>query len=537
MNIKIPALSFIKLMFHKFLSQRVNILLTIVLFYILIAIYQISYPGLQYDEVLFSNVALKVIDPSTFVYSRFAGIPIMVMAYIGALKSYLYLPIFALFGTSVWTVRLPVILLTALGLFLLGIVIKKKYGWKVSLISLLLLVLNPAFISLTRADVGPIVIEVFLKIIAIGVGLKMIQTLKEKTKGNSTRQLLLWTALLSFVFTLGVFNKINFIWFVNAFVGAGIFAYWKDIFAFIREKKAFLASGIISVLIAIPYALFAYISIKGNAFGLIPAPYDPINSFRNILLALSGIGFIDIVYVRVSPILYVPLGLLMLLLFVIAFVKAFRQREDFTIFLGGIVLLSLAQIFLTKNAQALWHSFIIFPMVMIVIATYFNDIKMQIRQIHLKGVFLGGILTVYSMLSLYQLSIITQEPYSVVWSPKIYDLVEETKAHDFSYISLDWAIHTQLLTLNPVEGKYREDFWTINTLEEKELGQFVLDRYITDDQWKNQRFIVFTQTEDIRTVTSLREELNKKGFDLVIEKRIPQQDSTYTVSKITQVTY
>ena len=67
----------------------------------------IDAPGLQYDEVLFVNAATGEATNGLFVAKRILGIPVMLMGYVGALKAYLYYPVFRLFGVSAATVRWP----------------------------------------------------------------------------------------------------------------------------------------------------------------------------------------------------------------------------------------------------------------------------------------------------------------------------------------------------------------------------------------------------------------------------------------------
>ena len=80
----------------------------------------LSDPGLQYDELLFVNAVLGDSYPyHGFIYSAPLGIPTMLMPYIGALKAWLYTPIFSVFGVTVDSIRLPALLLAALALGLL----------------------------------------------------------------------------------------------------------------------------------------------------------------------------------------------------------------------------------------------------------------------------------------------------------------------------------------------------------------------------------------------------------------------------------
>jgi len=67
-------------------------------FFIGICTFRIAYPGVQYDEILFANIALGA-NADHFVI-RILGIPLFTMPYLGALKAYLYYPIFGVFGVA-----------------------------------------------------------------------------------------------------------------------------------------------------------------------------------------------------------------------------------------------------------------------------------------------------------------------------------------------------------------------------------------------------------------------------------------------------
>jgi len=50
----------------------------------------LSPPGCHYDELLFGNAALGVVDPHSFLYRTIAGVPVLLMPYVGALKAYIF---------------------------------------------------------------------------------------------------------------------------------------------------------------------------------------------------------------------------------------------------------------------------------------------------------------------------------------------------------------------------------------------------------------------------------------------------------------
>src|SRR4030095_9718857 len=63
--------------------------------YLALATYKIHLPGLYYDEMLFVGPAA-----GERPYLKCFGLPLLIFPYIGALKSWIYIPVFAVFGVS-----------------------------------------------------------------------------------------------------------------------------------------------------------------------------------------------------------------------------------------------------------------------------------------------------------------------------------------------------------------------------------------------------------------------------------------------------
>ena len=70
----------------------------------------IPYAGIQEDEALFSIPFFRPCRREYKIRLFHHNIPLMVMTYVGALKTWIYWPLVHWFGPSVWTVRLPVAL-------------------------------------------------------------------------------------------------------------------------------------------------------------------------------------------------------------------------------------------------------------------------------------------------------------------------------------------------------------------------------------------------------------------------------------------
>ena len=128
----------------------------------------IASPGLQYDEVLFVNAATG--EPTNGPVRRQAdlsGFRSMLMGYIGALKAYLYYPVFQVFGVSPETVRWPVILASLATLAFTYLVARFTFDRLVSALVVLVMSVDPTFMYLTKLDYGPVAFMMVLKVSAL----------------------------------------------------------------------------------------------------------------------------------------------------------------------------------------------------------------------------------------------------------------------------------------------------------------------------------------------------------------------------------
>src|SRR5499426_2947771 len=170
----------------------------------------IASPGLEYDELMFVNAATGEPTNGMFVQRRILGVPVLIQVYTGALKAYLYYPIFQIFGVSPQTVRWPVIIVSLLTLALTYRVARFSFGRLVSAMVVLVMSVDPTFIYLSKFDYGPVVLMMVLKLTALLFALRAVST-------GSSRYL--WG--MAAACALGVFDKLNFLWFLLALAVAG----------------------------------------------------------------------------------------------------------------------------------------------------------------------------------------------------------------------------------------------------------------------------------------------------------------------------
>src|SRR5213080_4824423 len=126
--------------------------------FIFLAAYRIELPGLYYDELAFVNAAQGAPD-NTFIYMRLGPVPLRVFPFIGALKAWIYTPIFRLFGVSALTIRLPVILIAAVTLLIFYHAMREKLGG----IFVWIMTVDSANLFPSRLDWGPTVLMPFFQ--------------------------------------------------------------------------------------------------------------------------------------------------------------------------------------------------------------------------------------------------------------------------------------------------------------------------------------------------------------------------------------
>ena len=164
----------------------------------------LPYPGIQTDEALFAGIYYQPYMALDGFWAFKHHVPTMLMSYLGALKSWLYYPILQMFTPTVWSLRLPVLLLGGLSVWLFTVFLARLHGPRAAWFGGLLLATDPIFIQATTFDWGPVAIQHFL-MLAAGVLL-----LRQTTRA--------W-CLAFFLLGLALWNKALVAW---TFAGLGL---------------------------------------------------------------------------------------------------------------------------------------------------------------------------------------------------------------------------------------------------------------------------------------------------------------------------
>ena len=164
--------------------------------------HRISHPGLHSDEMLFATPALEA---GGATYDPWFHLPLMVGGYLGALKAYLFMPIFAVVDPGPAVIRGPSVLLAGAALLGFWLFLRWIAGRGAALLMLALIVLDPSYTFAARVDWGPTVLMQVFKAAAL---LALFQLVEQGRPGR------LW--LLALIALLGLYDKLNFIWVMNA---------------------------------------------------------------------------------------------------------------------------------------------------------------------------------------------------------------------------------------------------------------------------------------------------------------------------------
>ena len=211
-------------------------LLGLLLAFTAFATYQIHSPGLYMDEMDFVGAAT-----GKRLYRGWLGIPLLIGPYAGALKAWTYIPVFALFGVSAVSIRLPVVLISC-GTLALGYALVRRNltpGWAIAFTAAC--VVHPGFVLQTKVDWGPVVLMLFFKALCLYLLVKWLET----------SRLFSWPLAGAITACgLGFFDKFNFIWFVVALLGATLVVYWREIRAKLTGVSKNLVAAIATAIIA-----------------------------------------------------------------------------------------------------------------------------------------------------------------------------------------------------------------------------------------------------------------------------------------------
>jgi Dolichyl-phosphate-mannose-protein mannosyltransferase len=186
----------------------------------------LPYAGIQNDEALVAGPIFGPVARDFRIRIFHRDIPLMAMDYVGALKSWLYWPIFRLTQPSPTSLRLPVLLIGALTIWLFYRLLEKIAGPRAAVTGCLLLATDTTFLLTTEFDWGPVAIQHLMLVAAC-------LFLFEFERTGSSKFLAAGFLALG----LGLWDKALFAWLLGGLSAAAAVVFPREVFARLTAKN------------------------------------------------------------------------------------------------------------------------------------------------------------------------------------------------------------------------------------------------------------------------------------------------------------
>jgi 4-amino-4-deoxy-L-arabinose transferase-like glycosyltransferase len=446
------------------------------------SLWRVDRPGLQYDEAIFVNAALGADYPDrAFVWREHYGIPTMLMPYIGALKAWLYAPVFSVFGVSVETIRIPMVLLGAATIALAFALGRRLFGLWPAAVLALLLGTDTAFAIMSKADFGPVVISSFLRVAALAAYFAFVRT-RSLTA--------LW--LLGLSLAVGVFNKLDYGLFTIALVVAALVVDRDRFVRAIRERPrgTLLPLGLLAVWYYVVAVTIAWPSRDLDVSGAHDSWWTHLRPlFLLFAVSISGEGpyeYMTQTDMTGGGFLTMPLAVVAVGVAAAHAVLAYRRRRGSLPaseagraceVLLVVLLVTSVGLALTKPVGGAQHILLLWPLPYLLAVGLIPAAGEARRRVatHLAGAFVVLAVAAHAIPAIaYTRAFERENPWFTTWSTEIYpaaETVDERVDGVDTLITADWGVG-QVFALVDEDGRQRfVDLWPRVVAGERRLGR------------------------------------------------------------------
>ena len=192
--------------------------------------------GIYEDEAMFASVLYDRAGAQHSVKVFGHRIPLMLMSYLGALKSLIYAPVFRIWKPSAGSVRIPVLLLGALTILLFYRLLLRIAGERAAVVGCVLLSADTTWFLTTCFDWGPVVLQ---HLLLVAGALSLVRFHQEKQRR------FLFTGFL--LFGRALWDKAIFLWVLSGMAAAAVLVFPRELrraFSWRNAAVATLAIGL-----------------------------------------------------------------------------------------------------------------------------------------------------------------------------------------------------------------------------------------------------------------------------------------------------
>jgi hypothetical protein len=190
----------------------------------------LPHAGVQNDEALFASPLFPP-KASAVVKIGHSHLRLMLMSYLGTLKTWIYRPIFATFGTGMYATRGPMLLAGAISVWLFFLFLRRAAGYRPALIGAGLLATDTLYLLTVCFDWGPVALQHLLLLGGLLLLVGFYQTCQAPR--------MFWGCLL---LGLGMWDKALMIWMLGGIFVAAAILYRKEILAVTTLRRLGIAA-------------------------------------------------------------------------------------------------------------------------------------------------------------------------------------------------------------------------------------------------------------------------------------------------------
>jgi hypothetical protein len=439
-----------------------------VLFYCLLAVLLIkARPGLQYDEALdvrgavhlrHSREEIKLQHaPDTWFCAYEHCFPLMSSRYTGAIKDYICLPLFALFGPKAEVVRLVTTALGALGILGIATLLRKQVSYAAAAAVAWALAIHPSYLDMTVFDnnvFAPWMAAFGLMCIAASAYLE-----------NRNPRTAFWVGV---TLGLGIWARANYVWLLAALFLALVISAGRGLLRPFRELASIAVGGILGGL---PFLAYQALSGGGtwDAVDMLPVSGSFVQRFGYRLAMLSETFLSDGEHRRIwgGPALSAWQLWLFPTMVALACVLciAMKQRRGILPRVAALTLAVLTGVFFaTRLAIAEHHMVTLVPIAAIVVVLAGRDLLSH----RWARVAVVAVAAIYAGSALYwqfaTLAAIQRTGGIGMWSDAVFPLTTRLSGDlgGREVKILDWGLENGVYVLSDGRVQTREIFWDAN---------------------------------------------------------------------------
>lgn len=477
-------------------------LIVFTVLYLWLSLWRLDLPGVFYDEVIQLVPTVNILNPDQSIYFHGQGLnyhlfglsfSLMTMDYLGALKTYLFIPIYYMFEASTITTRLPGIGFGVLSLILSFLIVQRLFGRYSAIIMIAILALDPSFIIFFRYDWGPTAIQTVCQLLSLWM---LLQWLKKRRVA--------YLAGGFFFIGLGLYNKANFILYIVPLFLVVFLFYRKKVLQYFK-LKTMLVVILFFCLGAAPFFVHLYDS-GGRILLPLINPFSSVStdhlnnleglrvSFKLLLFTLNGLWINDFICQRAQSLSLFPFlwsGCVCLMIIYIIFLhKKLPRKPGLKLILMFFFLPILIWLSITFSPPT-WgghHYFIVYPFFHIYCAGVLGypegKILSSTRKIYAFSLTFIAIviLLVFNLLSIRGFyKDLEMEQVAPEWSSRINELTQWLTEKRAEIISLDWGLHNNITVLSGGKLNSQELFWGLYERGEEFFHRALLDKLNHED--------------------------------------------------------